>query len=167
MLQRYCFQFVFSAVLNRFKHFQNAFFRDIVFIFFSAVPNRFNDRQASECTIYRPCFQFFFSAVPNLSKYRQYACLRDIVFKMFSAVPKSFQIPSVCKLQRHCFYNVLCSSKSFQLYTVRMHTLETLCFDIRSLIVSNPLENFIGCLFFIKIYNLIGQKTMLLKQGKT
>jgi len=36
---------MFSAVSNRFKYRQNAYFRDNVFKMFSAVPNRFKYRQ--------------------------------------------------------------------------------------------------------------------------
>ena len=45
----------------------------------------------------------FFSAVPNRFKYRQNACFRDIVFILLCSF-KSFQIPSECMFERHCFH---------------------------------------------------------------
>jgi len=73
----------FSAVPNRFRYHQNAYFRDIVFIFFSAVPNRFRYHQNAW---FKEIVYKLFSAVPNRFKYRQNACFRDVVFKIVSEV---------------------------------------------------------------------------------
>ena len=58
--------------------------------------------------------------------YHQSACFRDIVF-IFSL---QFQIPSECMLQRHCFYLIICSSKSFQIPSECM--LQRHCFHFFS-----------------------------------
>mgnify|MGYP000238818301 FL=1 len=57
--------------------------RDIVFIFFSAVPNRFKYRQ-NAC--FRDSILKRISAIPNHFKYRQNACFRDFVLNIFSEV---------------------------------------------------------------------------------
>ena len=81
MLQRHCFlcssnsfqippevtlfSFFFSAVPNRFKYLQSAYFKEIVYYMFSVVPNRF--------------------------KYRQNACFKYIVFMVIGLnVEKTF-----------------------------------------------------------------------------
>ena len=70
----------------------------------------------------------FVSAVPNRFKYRHNACFRDIVFKKKSAVPNRFKYrqASECTIYRHCFQNILCSSKSFQIPSGCM--LQRYCF---------------------------------------
>ena len=66
---------MFSAVPNRFKYRQNAYFRDIVLKVFSAIQNRFKYRQNA---YFREIVLKVFSAIPNRFKYRQNACVRDI-----------------------------------------------------------------------------------------
>ena len=81
---------------------------------------------------------FLFSAVQNNFHCRQNACLRDKVFQNLLCIIKSFQIPSRCLLQKHCFHFF---SLQFQIIsnTVRMHVLETLFskFSLQFQIVSN------------------------------
>ena len=86
MFQRPCFQ----NVLCSSKYRPNVSFRDIVFIFFSAVPTRF--------------------------KYRQNACDRDHVFKMFYAVPNTVRMHALEAL----FSFFLSCSKSFEILSEYM-----------------------------------------------
>ena len=81
-----------------------------VFIYFSAVPNRFNSR-------YNACFRniafICFSAVPNrFDNLRMHAL--ETLFSFFLCSSKWFQISSECMRKRHCFQNDLCSSDRFK-----------------------------------------------------
>ena len=116
--------YLFSAVPNRFKNRQTACFKDNVFKVFSEVPNRFKYRLNA-------CFRYiviFFSAVPNRFKNRQNACFKDNVFKVFSAVPNRF----IYRLNA-CFSDIVIFFLQFQIvsntvwmHTVKMHALKTM-----------------------------------------
>ena len=76
----------FSAVSNRFKYQQNACFRDNV----CKILNRFKYRQNA-------CFETLFSCFLSNYKYRQNACL-ETLFSCFLSNYKSFQTVSDCTL---------------------------------------------------------------------
>ena len=105
--------------IKSFKYHHDACFRNIVFIYFPAVPNNFQYHQNA-------CFKIF-SAVSNRFKQCQNACFRDIVFICLCS-SESFQIPSECTLQRKLVFSRF--SLQFQIVsnTGWMHALETLFF---------------------------------------
>ena len=98
----------------------------LISIFFSAVPNRFNYHQASECTIYHPCFQNVL-AVPNRFNYRQAleCTIYHPCFQMFLQF-QIVQLPSGVRMHHlpSLFSNVLAVQNRSNIVTT--HALETL-----------------------------------------
>ena len=87
----------------------------IAFIFFY-LQVKISYQSVSYCTRKRPCFHafiFFLQFQIVLNTVRMHAL--ETLFSFFSLRSKSFQIPLERMLWRHCFRNVLPSSKSFQI----------------------------------------------------
>ena len=142
MLQRHCFQFLFSAVPNRFKYVRMYAKETLMFPIFSlqfqiiANTVKMHDLDTS--------FLLFFLCS---SKQCQNACIRNILFNVFSAVPNrfkyvrmyalktsfskkclQFQVVSNTGMHNVCFRDIVfIFSLQFQIIanTVNMHDLET------------------------------------------
>ena len=120
VLQMHIVSIYFSAVPNCFRYHQNACFRDISFnrktLQFQIVSN--TARMHALDTLFS-IISLQFQIVPNT--FRAHA-LKTLFSKEFSEVSNRFKylqsaclkkIPPECMLKRHCFQDVLCSSKSF------------------------------------------------------
>ena len=94
---------IFSAAPNRFKYRQSEHFTVLAFVFFLCSSKSFHI--PSECTIYRPCFRFI--SLPGI--YR-----RCFYFNFFSVVQNRFR----CCQNAYTvlvFKSFFCSSKSLQI----------------------------------------------------